>query len=169
MCYIIGTRRWFMNRLPRRKCKKCEREKPLSKTHFESNGYKGFRHTCRSCRRKDYQDWYNGKPKSENALRARVWRQANPDRERFNNIKHKAKRRGKSFSITLKEYREHFYNKECHYCGEESSGGIDRVDNSIGYELDNCVPCCSWCNSIKMEHSKEEMLEHLNKIIERLD
>ncbi len=29
------------------------------------------------------------------------------------------------------------------------SSGIDRVDNSKGYELDNVVPCCSMCNYAK--------------------
>jgi 5-methylcytosine-specific restriction endonuclease McrA len=37
--------------------------------------------------------------------------------------------------------------------------GIDRVDNSIGYTPDNCVPCCTQCNRIKLDHlTYEEML-----------
>lgn len=27
--------------------------------------------------------------------------------------------------------------------------GIDRVNNKVGYRVDNCVPCCSHCNWIK--------------------
>ena len=55
----------------------------------------------------------------------------------------------------------------CHYCGKSPSNlikraarkfspelqfkynGIDRVDNARGYKIDNVVPCCRECNTIK--------------------
>jgi hypothetical protein len=54
-------------------------------------------------------------------------------------------------------------SSSCHYCGTlpiKTHGGklyngaylhngIDRVNNNIGYELSNCVPCCMICNRAK--------------------
>lgn len=67
----------------------------------------------------------------------------------------------------------------CHYCGEEKTNcvitkhckegfyynGIDRMDNSKGYYLDNVVPCCSKCNRAKGEMSYKEFIELANKIV----
>ena len=45
-------------------------------------------------------------------------------------------------------------SKPCTYCGNMRSLGsysyhIDRVDNNVGYVLNNCVPCCGVCNRMK--------------------
>jgi hypothetical protein len=37
----------------------------------------------------------------------------------------------------------------CHYIKEDEVNGIDRLNNSIGYEKDNCIPCCETCNMMK--------------------
>lgn len=68
--------------------------------------------------------------------------------------------------------------QECFYCGDRSSNrststrgdyiecnGIDRVDNARGYTKDNCVPCCSRCNTIKMHYPINELLERLERIL----
>lgn len=47
----------------------------------------------------------------------------------------------------------------CHYCGILEPGrfnGLDRVDNAIGYTLENAVACCRWCNRAKGRNSVEE-------------
>lgn len=60
-----------------------------------------------------------------------------------------------------------FWNKPCHYCGEEIVGiGIDRVNNKIGYQVDNIVPCCAWCNKMKLVATKEDFINHCKKIVE---
>lgn len=43
--------------------------------------------------------------------------------------------------------------------------GIDRVDNSKGYILDNVVPACGTCN--RMKHAREwgDVLQHFKAII----
>jgi len=43
-------------------------------------------------------------------------------------------------------------SKPCTYCGRFSFNnvsGIDRANNSIGYTIENSVPCCSACNIMK--------------------
>ena len=42
--------------------------------------------------------------------------------------------------------------------------GIDRIDSSKGYSLDNCVPCCPLCNRLKSDLDKNMFLEHISKI-----
>ena len=42
---------------------------------------------------------------------------------------------------------------DCYMCGKETNenhiNGIDRIDNTKGYTLDNCLACCGTCNYIK--------------------
>jgi len=45
---------------------------------------------------------------------------------------------------------------DCYYCGKspgEGVNGIDRMDNSVGYQLDNVCSCCSECNYSKSSMS----------------
>lgn len=51
--------------------------------------------------------------------------------------------------------------KEC----KASLCGIDRVDNSRGYEENNVVPCCFACN--KMKHAKSE--GHFLSLVKRIN
>lgn len=44
------------------------------------------------------------------------------------------------------------------------TNGIDRIDSSKGYTLDNCVPCCKVCNEMKMARTEEEFLAQITKI-----
>ena len=86
----------------------------------------------------------------------------------FSRYKKEAINRGLSFELDIKEFSS-ITKKHCFYCGappnselKASHGygsyiynGIDRVDNEIGYKLNNCVPCCKKCNSIKNGITKE--------------
>jgi hypothetical protein len=65
----------------------------------------------------------------------------------------------------------------CMYCGQEPSrpvqgvggvslaGGIDRLDSSGPYIVDNCVPCCKDCNYAKKEKTEEEWMSYLDRLI----
>jgi len=59
------------------------------------------------------------------------------------------------------------YTQPCHYCGDMPNGklnGIDRQDSSVGYTIENIVPCCPTCNYAKLEMSPEEFIWHCNKV-----
>lgn len=45
------------------------------------------------------------------------------------------------------------------------ANGIDRIDSTMGYTINNCVPCCSNCNMFKNDLSVDEFLNHVNKIV----
>ena len=91
---------------------------------------------------------------------------------------YKNNRRGLKFNLTEKEFRK-LTSANCNYCGATprrisksmASGtyiynGIDRVDNSAGYILRNCVSCCAICNIAKRDLPIKEFA---NKRISVLD
>lgn len=85
--------------------------------------------------------------------------------------------RGLKFELTQENFAA-LSQGNCHYCGSEprqkfqtsdaatpyTYNGIDRVDNSRGYHVDNCVPCCKICNKMKSALSEQEFKEHVAKI-----
>lgn len=96
----------------------------------------------------------------------------------FSAYKDSARKRGYTFSIS-KSYFKSVIDSNCEYCGTKPSNvhttknktgsyvynGIDRVDNSIGYEEGNCVACCIICNRAKSTLSLEDFKNWINKII----
>jgi hypothetical protein len=42
--------------------------------------------------------------------------------------------------------------------------GIDRRDNSVGYLISNCAPCCKNCNLAKRDMSEAEFLRWVARI-----
>jgi hypothetical protein len=51
----------------------------------------------------------------------------------------------------------------CHYCGgmllDETGCGLDRRNNSIGYTIENVLPCCGVCNQIRNVHLTVKEME----------
>jgi len=87
----------------------------------------------------------------------------------YGHYKRSAKSRNYPFNLTLIQFTE-ITSKVCFYCGstptqtrvtERMNGaviynGIDRYDNSLGYEYNNCVPCCGFCNRAKFNKTAKE-------------
>lgn len=88
-----------------------------------------------------------------------------------------AERRNLIFNLTKKELAD-FIDKNCFYCGNTPSQisknkekevdylytGIDRVDSSKGYSVDNCVPCCTICNFMKNTLKEDIFISQVEKI-----
>lgn len=95
----------------------------------------------------------------------------------FYSYKRRARNKEIPFTLTLKEF-EIFTSSLCHYCGASPSNismrerkkasyifnGIDRLNNLLGYTIENCVPCCEICNIMKLTLTVEEFKEHITKI-----
>jgi 5-methylcytosine-specific restriction endonuclease McrA len=95
-------------------------------------------------------------------------------------LRYKKHRNAVDFQLTIEEFRS-ITTKKCYYCGieplqetryynkrvtketEEKSkfiyNGIDRIDNSQGYVLTNCVPCCKICNKAKSNMRVDDFVE----------
>ena len=92
-----------------------------------------------------------------------------------------AKKRGRSFTLNFEEFIN-LTQQNCHYCGDKPNqyskhyyaikgffyNGLDRVNNSRGYEIDNVVPCCKHCNRAKWEKSKDEFVGWLKRCFNHL-
>lgn len=86
-----------------------------------------------------------------------------------------AAERGVSFDLSVEQFSI-ITKSSCEYCGvgpsnvcKEVSGdfvysGIDRINNLIGYEAGNCVPCCKICNMAKKCMTVEEFLSWVYRI-----
>jgi hypothetical protein len=76
-----------------------------------------------------------------------------------------ARRRNIPVTLSREWFMENIRDKPCFYCGEDAHGGVDRKNNSLGYDPGNAVPCCRWCNFIKFTHTVEEMIKHLELML----
>jgi hypothetical protein len=64
------------------------------------------------------------------------------------------------------EYAKEMFYSKCFYCGALpiKLNGIDRMDNTIGYEIGNVVPCCKTCNYAKRDMSYSEWSQWLQRV-----
>ncbi|MEK7064175.1 MAG: hypothetical protein AAB973_01010 [Patescibacteria group bacterium] len=93
----------------------------------------------------------------------------------FLSYQHGAKSRNLSWELSKEIFIE-LTQKICFYCGnlpnnvsKRKSGdfiynGIDRIDNTLGYLINNVVPCCKICNRAKLEMSKDEFLSFIERV-----
>lgn len=86
-------------------------------------------------------------------------------RNKVSEYKQGAKRRKLAFKLSYHDFA-HIVSNPCRYCGENVSGGVDRLDNKLGYTIENSVPCCDKCNYAKREMSEAEFLDLVEKIHE---
>ena len=92
-----------------------------------------------------------------------------PKTQRYINYKNTADKRNINFNLTKNEFL-YLVLQKCTYCHSKAtgyygigSGGIDRIDSSKDYNINNCVPCCSTCNIMKLNYTKQSFL---NKCLE---
>lgn len=82
------------------------------------------------------------------------------------------------FELSLDNFKR-ISQQNCYYCnskptnratkkiknnGEFIYNGIDRIDNSLGYTLDNSVPCCGVCNKMKLNYSEDKFISQIISI-----
>ncbi len=90
--------------------------------------------------------------------------------------KKSAVKRGYEYNVSLETFKT-LTKSPCIYCGKPPSKvdstkcsdkfiytGIDRMNNDLGYEDDNCVPCCTMCNYGKHNRSHDEYQAHLEQV-----
>jgi 5-methylcytosine-specific restriction endonuclease McrA len=98
----------------------------------------------------------------------------------FYYYKHNAARRKIPFELTFDSVCS-FLEKECFWCGIKNyslskkgkyskylHNGIDRIDSSKGYALDNCVSCCTFCNVAKADRTIDNFKENVYRLYNNL-
>jgi hypothetical protein len=99
----------------------------------------------------------------QNAEMAKIWRSKNKEhlaalqtknlRARLAAIKQQANIKKIKWCDTMtNEVCKNLMESPCYYCNfktEETLNGIDRIDSSSYYTINNCVSCCKKCNFMK--------------------
>lgn len=91
-----------------------------------------------------------------------------------------ARKRNFEFNLTMEEFVD-LVTANCFYCGTSPSrdysrnnrpdgflNGIDRLDSTKSYHIENCVSCCTVCNRAKLTTSKEDFINWINKVYTNL-
>ena len=68
---------------------------------------------------------------------------------RYNTYKSSAKTRDIPFELTFEQFKL-FWQKPCKYGCTIDTIGLDRIDSSKGYTLDNVISCCATHNKMKL-------------------
>lgn len=117
------------------------------------------------------------------ALRLKISNTKDPskvaERNIFDDYKKGAVKRKVEFRLTLDEFYP-LLHLPCHYCHSEPKNvhivvrrganvcivynGIDRIDSSKGYSIDNVVPCCKNCNFAKNDLSLDQFKKLIHNI-----
>lgn len=89
----------------------------------------------------------------------------------FKDTRNNAKKRGYQVQLDFQTFKQ-IAQRNCYYCGCQpklgsygiARNGVDRLDNTIGYTKDNCVPCCGMCNIMKRDHTQQAFLLKVHQI-----
>lgn len=85
--------------------------------------------------------------------------------KKFDSYKKNSKDKGREFKISEDDFK-YLIQQKCHYCGYiDKINGLDRIDNSRGYLLDNVVPCCKICNQAKHVFTIHEFNSWIDRLI----
>lgn len=126
-------------------CPTCGEWKLLSEYHKRPSRPIGVKPKCKTC--------------------SKVYRDNNPKMVKLAMYKSGAKKRGFDFELSKEEFLQ-FWQEPCFYCGSGiETIGIDRIDSSKGYFMDNIVPCCSICNTMKLALPRDVFIEHCQKVV----
>jgi hypothetical protein len=94
---------------------------------------------------------------------------------RYRRYKQLASSRHLEFELIFEDFEE-ISTQACHYCGslnEDEFGnlysGIDRIDSTNGYTLNNVVPCCAMCNRMKNKRNVNSWIERMSQILSHLN
>jgi len=74
--------------------------------------------------------------------------------------------RNLEFTLTEEDFAS-IIQQPCYLCGLSNKSGIDRFQNSIGYRLENCRPCCGHCNLMKKDMDYKILMEKAASISQR--
>ena len=102
---------------------------------------------------------YNQTEKGKARKKRCIEKEKNNPKAVYSKYKRAAKQRNIKFSINLEDFKA-LWGKNCVYCGIKiATIGVDRIENTIGYEKGNITSCCWMCNKMKGSYSAEEFIE----------
>lgn len=110
----------------------------------------------------------NWKENNKDKIKESWQRCSKTPENRYKAYKKGAMNRKIEFLLTFEQFMT-FWQKPCFYgdCKIETVG-LDRIDSTKGYTIENCQPCCSRHNRMKSDMSKEEFLDACLKVVNKL-
>ena len=162
-------------------CPKCKESKETTEFYKNKQTKDGLKCWCKKCHNVGRKPGSTNRPgytkDPEVRIRKRQYYKNNKEKVLENNSKWRQTLQGRllsykrgassrniSFDLTIEEF-ESFWQKPCTYClSEIKTIGIDRIDSLIGYQVLNCIPCCTICNRMKMAMTQEEFKTQIRKI-----
>lgn len=146
---IYCSRACYLSIRPPHFCGSCHQQKAAADFGLHQHRRSGHTLYCRDCTNR----------------RAKVVRMR--PAQQLASYRGSAKARGHAFALSKAEFME-FWQKPCHYCaGPIDTVGLDRVDNSRGYERGNVVPCCQTCNLMKRDLTADDFIARCAAIAAR--
>lgn len=143
---------------PTKVCSRCGIRKPVSEYHHNRWRKHGYMDECKSCVSSRAQNYYNSNGNMKSRLRI-------------------MKRRDPDMTLTEEEINGMWQEQggKCYYSGldmtldpgHKETWSVDRVDPSKGYNLENCVLCCSAVNMMKQDFELPEFRRYIAAIYER--
>lgn len=83
-------------------------------------------------------------------------------------LKHRHKKRGWTDEFMPLDVYAVLHSLPCIYCGSPTNGGIDRLDNNLGYSISNSAPCCELCNHMKWKLTQRDFFSQISKIYNKI-
>jgi hypothetical protein len=118
-------------------CTKCGLSRPITEFRKSSTNRDRLTHRCRECTN------YSRKLRYDASTLGRLF-------DRYSSLQHRASRFGE-FDISFGQYLD-LTSRPCAYGNGADPAcliGLDRKDSSLGYTIDNVVPCCPRHNLMK--------------------
>lgn len=143
-------------------CNSCKIEHPFTEMFWR---YDTDYWRCRIKKRKQEAEQRRvGKYKDSDYVKNRVFT------KRYAQLKRVGKATEREVTITLNQYTQ-IVCDNCYYCNgqlPETGYGLDRVDNTKAYSIENIVPCCSICNIAKRALTTQEFFGWLARANETI-
>ena len=87
--------------------------------------------------------------------------------DEWQTYKTNARKKDRDFTLTSDSFTA-LIEGSCVYCGKAGPGGIDRVDNALGYTESNCVSACTTCNIAKKTLTLDEFKAWIDRVHKKL-
>jgi len=157
-----------------RKCYKCKIVKSKSDFGKDKSRKDGLRYICKQCANEYNKNFSKTAEQKEHKRKYAIkYRKTSETYKKYcdtpnyayTQYKASSKTRKLLFDITFEDFLT-FWRIPCYYCNDSiETIGLDRIDSSKGYIINNIVSCCTKCNYMKRDLNKEDFINHCNKII----
>lgn len=159
-----------------RECKTCKISKQLNTEFSFHSATDYYDRRCKDCcnelRRIKHaklpipEKFLEKPPKQKIIFQNKPYRKTTIANRKRLNYKCYDKKRGWECDLTT-EFVEKALDSDCFYCGDKPTG-LDRILNTKGHTMDNCVPCCYECNTTKMDNFSTPEMALLGKTIKNI-